>query len=181
VSWGASCADPTYPGVYSRISRFSDWIHGEVCMVLSPDSCETYENGVKRIKKSFGVVRDEEPDDTSVSSGQTTVFVDAQVDAEQSCRDVYGKFEGAGSKSKKRDCKWVFRKRNVRCARYRNFCKQTCGRCKRSAGTRQNSNMQKKKKPNGKGGGTRRKRRRGANETIVTTEQVPSPGQERLV
>jgi secreted trypsin-like serine protease len=30
VSWGPQCGNPLYPGVYTRVSSFSDWIKQNV-------------------------------------------------------------------------------------------------------------------------------------------------------
>ncbi|MEO1269389.1 MAG: serine protease, partial [Myxococcota bacterium] len=34
VSWGISCGDPRYPGMYARVSTYSDWIISQVGTVL---------------------------------------------------------------------------------------------------------------------------------------------------
>lgn len=38
VSWGLVCADPTYPGVYTRLSAFSDGVKGQIRYGAQPDA-----------------------------------------------------------------------------------------------------------------------------------------------
>ena len=86
VSWGFDCADPHYPGVYSRCSSYFDWLRANICdLSTSTDSkfwpdnylaCEGKTNvSGKNNTDGTGAVRTSAP--TSLISGKNTDGTDA--------------------------------------------------------------------------------------------------------
>lgn len=58
VSWGVTCADDTYPGVYTRISHYYDWIVSSMC-AMNPNGVPLeVECGNTETIPSTGVVVD---------------------------------------------------------------------------------------------------------------------------
>jgi len=101
VSWGNGCANPTFPGIYARVSSAIEWIDEKVCTNLAPDECV---NGKIAVVNSQG---------------------EAQMN--QTCQDIVGKFEGIGKKRRKRGCAWVGIRPEKRCKWYgENYCPVTC-------------------------------------------------------
>jgi trypsin len=43
VSFGKGCGDPNYPGVYTRVSAYTNWIHDRICELsaVPPADCNT--------------------------------------------------------------------------------------------------------------------------------------------
>lgn len=103
VSWGFDCADPDFPGVYSRVSDQYDWIKSTICTGHSspkPDFCP------------------EGP--TMPPAGGD----DSCVDSTEDFRVWWGG---------KRDCDWVTSSfQGFRCFWYGDNCPKSCGQCESS-------------------------------------------------
>jgi len=79
VSWGYKCADPNYPGVYSRTSSRADWIKKTACQKLKSSSslCKKKPKPCnKGDKVTVEITTGNEPNNTSwdITTGGETIF-----------------------------------------------------------------------------------------------------------
>lgn len=79
VAWGRGCANERFPGVYTRVSSFYDWIVNNTC-ALSEDTPEYFNcNGghIEVYKKPIGALWDSSaPSGTPTPEPDSLMFVD---------------------------------------------------------------------------------------------------------
>jgi hypothetical protein len=83
VSFGIGCGDPNFPGVYTKVSAYTNWIHDRICelSVVPPADCNTTSTNpaADSVKVTLDIRYDSRPEEVfwrleEKSTGKTIAF-----------------------------------------------------------------------------------------------------------